>query len=450
MKETTGERCLRPCPEESVDYERTQNLYIEGDNLAVLQLLRRDYAGKVRTIYIDPPYNTGNDFVYHDDFTHTEWQDLMRPRLQAAKELLSEDGAIFISIDHHEMVSLVALCDDLFGTVNRVGLITVVNNLKGRSDDAFFATCNEFLLVYTRDRKQLALKGFKLEEEEIESDYHRQDETSRYKLIGFRKTGNAWKREERPYMFYPVLRKGHQFSTIPDKELRRIYDPRTKTFDDAFVQSITERYSAKGYEVIWPLTTKGEPGRWRWGVSTFHEQKDINLEMNEAGTLCTKMRATIEDGSVRMKSAKTLWYKPAYDTGSAARQLARLMGRDGLFQNPKSLVYIKDILRISTDADSIVLDFFSGSATTAHAVMALNAEDGGKRRFVMVQLPEATDEQSEAYKAGYKNICEIGKERLRRAGKRVLEELRARQGDLKSRPDVGFRVLKLEKQSIFD
>ena len=368
--------------------------------------------------------------------------------------MLPQDPVILLSYINTRLrdsySSLEALCDDLFGTADRVGLITVVNNLKGRSDDAFFATCNEFLLVYTRDRKQLALKGFKLEEEEIENDYHRQDEIGRYKLIGFRKTGNDWKREERPYMFYPVLRKGHRFSTIPNKELRRIYDPWTRAFDDAFVRSITERYTAKGYQVIWPLTAKGEAGRWRWGVSTFSEQKDTNLEMNEAGTLCTKMRATIEDGSVRMKSAKTLWYKPAYDTGSAARQLATLMGRAGLFQNPKSLVYVKDILRISTDADSIVLDFFSGSATTAHAVMALNAEDGGKRRFVLVQLPEATGEKSEAYKAGYKNICEIGKERIRRAGKQILEELRARQGGGGSRPDIGFQVLKLEKQSIFD
>ena len=201
-----------------------------------------------------------------------------------------------------------------------------------------------------------------------------------------------------------------------------------------------------GYIVAWPKGEDGSLGRWRWGRKTFFEQKDINLEFNNAGTLCTKMRATLEDGSVRVKSAKTLWYKPEYDTGSSAKLLKSLMGSDSLFDNPKSLVYIKDIVKICTESDSLVLDFFSGSATTAHAVMQLNAEDNGNRKFIMVQRPEETDEKSEAYKAGYKNICEIGKERIRRAGAKIKQE----NGMIAQNLDTGFRVLKLDSSNMKD
>ncbi|MBQ8157817.1 MAG: site-specific DNA-methyltransferase [Prevotella sp.] len=467
---------LRPCREESVDFDKTKNLYIEGDNLQLLKLLRENYLGKVKLIYIDPPYNTGNDFVYNDDFSqtvgeyihnsgqedeegnrlianvesngrfHTDWLNMIYPRLKVAKDLLSEDGVIFISIDHHELVNLTGICDEIFGMNNRVGIISTINNLKGRSDDAFFATCNEFLLVYARSKRSLSIKGFSLDDEELDDDYDLQDEIGYYKLIGYRKTGNAWKREERPYMFYPVLLKDGEFSTVLQEELDKIYDARTLTFDDEFVDKLTETYTSLGYKVYWPLSEKGEKGRWRWGISTFYEQKDINLGVNNAGTLCTKMRATLEDGSIRMKSAKTLWYKPEYDTGSSAKLLTSLFGKADLFQNPKSIVYMKDILTIATEKDSLVLDFFSGSCTTAHAVMQLNAEDKGCRRFIMVQFPEKTSSKSEAYKAGYKTICEIGKERIRRAGKKIKEESPLTTQDL----DTGFRVLKLDSSNMQD
>lgn len=433
---------LLPVREESVDFDNTKNLYIEGDNLEVLKLLRQDYLGKIGMIYIDPPYNTGNDFVYNDDLTHVDWLNMMYPRLMVAKDLLNENGAIFISIDHHELVNLVEICDELYGMNNRIGIISVINNMKGRSDDAFFATCNEFLVVYAKSRRSLSIKGFALGEEELDDDYDQQDETGHYKLIGYRKTGNAWKREERPHMYYPVLYKDGVFSTASEDELNRIYDAKTRLFDDDFADKLTTAYNSKGYQVFWPLSEKGEKGRWRWGIETFYQQKDTNLGMNKAGTLCTKMRATLEDGSIRMKSAKTLWYKPEYDTGSSARLLASLLGKAGLFQNPKSLSYLKDILTIATDRDSIILDFFSGSATTAHAVMQLNADDDGKRQFIMVQLPEPVSEKSEAYKADYKNICEIGKARIREAGKRIKSEHRKAKNT-----DTGFRVLRLDSTS---
>ena len=462
---------LRPCPEESVDFDTTHNLYIEGDNLPVLKLLRKDYEGRVKLIYIDPPYNTGNDFVYNDHFVqsaraylhhgekkdrgaqsdtdiegrfHTDWLNMIYPRLKVARELLSDDGAIFISIDHNEMVNLTYICDEIFGASNRVGILSVVNNLKGRSDDAFFATSNEFLLVYAKSKNLLSVKGFALEEEELDKDYDQQDDMGYYKLIGFRKTGNAWRREERPHLFYPVLCKQQCFSTVSKEELRLLYNPKTKAFDDQQLKELTERYEAEGYRVIWPRTESGEYGRWRWGMTTFLEQKDFNLALNPSGTLCTKMRATLEDGSLRMKTAKTLWYKSEYGTGNAAKQLSRLMGKSGLFDNPKSLVYMRDILKIATDEQSIVLDFFSGSATTAHAVMQQNALDGGHRCFIMVQNPVRTDEGSEAFRAGYKNICEIGKERIRRAGRQIKAETATRRD---AGQDVGFRVLKLTATS---
>ena len=267
---TTG--TLRPVRSESVDFDTTENLYIEGDNLQVLKLLRQNYLGKIKVIYIDPPYNTGNDFVYNDDFVqsvgdymhnsgqqdeegnrlvanietngrfHTDWLNMMYPRLKVAKDLLSEDGAIFISIDHHELVNLVNICDEIFGMNNRVGIISTINNLKGRSDDAFFATCNEFLIVYAKSKRCLSIIGFALDEEELDEDYDQQDEIGYYKLIGYRKTGNAWKREERPYMFYPVLQKDGQFSTITQEELDKIYDAKTQTFNDDYVDSLTAVY----------------------------------------------------------------------------------------------------------------------------------------------------------------------------------------------------------------
>ena len=473
-------KTLRPCREESVDFDNTENLYIEGDNLEVLKLLRENYLGKVKMIYIDPPYNTGNDFVYNDDFAqskvqfeansglfdedgnrmtdpmvqntesngrfHTDWLNMIYPRLKVAKDLLADDGVIFISIDHNEVLNLSKIGDEVFGAHNRIGLLSVVNNLKGRSDDRFFATCNEFVLVYTKNHASYIINGFELEDEELDSDYEKQDEISYYKLIGFRKTGNAWKREERPYMFYPVLFKDGLFSTVSEDEFSLIYT--NNTFNDTFVDSLTSKYIQLGYKVVLPKTEDGVYGRWRWGKETFFQQKDINLEFNNAGTLCTKMRATFEDGSIRMKSAKTLWYKPEYDTGSSAKLLKSLFVNAGIFDNPKSLIYLKDIIKIATNNDSLILDFFSGSATTAHAVMQLNAEDGGSRKFIMVQLPENTDEKSEAYKAGYKNICEIGKERIRRAGKKIKEENTAKEGI--ERLDTGFRVLKLDESNMAD
>ena len=470
-------KTLRPCKEKSVGFDNTKNIYIEGDNLDVLKLLRETYLGKVKMIYIDPPYNTGNDFVYNDDFAtdtddylqrsnqvdeegnrmtvnsdsngrfHTDWLNMIYPRLKVAKDLLTDDGVIFISIDHNEVNNLVKVGNEVFGEANRLGIISTINNLKGRSDDKFFATCNEFLLVYAKNKEFANVGGFKLEDEELENDYDKQDEIGFYKLIGFRKTGSGWERHNRPFMFYPVLFKNGEFTSISDDEFKLIYNVKSNTFDDDYIKEITQKYTDAGYKVIWPTNENGEYGRWRWGRETFYDQKDYNLEINSSGTLCTKMRATLEDGSLRVKTAKTLWYKPEYDTGSGAKILKNLFEKSSdIFDNPKSLVYIKDIIRIITSKNDIVLDFFSGSATTAHAVMQLNKEDAGKRKFIMVQLPEVCDDKSEAKKVGFNNVCEIGEERIRRAGQKIKDE----NPMVAQKLDTGFRVFKLDSSNMKD
>ena len=467
---------LRPCREESVDFDNTNNLYIEGDNLDVLKLLRETYLGKVKMIYIDPPYNTGHDFVYEDDFAtstedylkasknydeqgnqmfqnndtngrfHSDWLSMMYSRLKLSRDLLADDGSIFISIDSNEVDNLKKLCNEIFGENNNLGLITVINNLKGRSDDKYFATCNEFLIAYAKNILKFSLNGFKLSDEEYENDYDKQDEIGYYKTIGFRKTGNAWERINRPYMYYPVLYKDGVFESVTDEEFKRIYNEKEQNFDDMYVEELNKKYTDLGWKFILPKNENGEYGRWRWGRDTFYLEKDTNLDFNNSGTLCTKMRATLEDGSIRMKTAKSCWYKPEYDTGSGAKVLKTLFNNSSdLFSNPKSIIYIKDLIKISTSPNDLIFDFFSGSATTAHAVMQLNAEDGGNRKFIMVQLTEKCDEKSEAFKAGYKNICEIGKERIRRAGKKIKEE-----NPQASNLDIGFRVLKLDSSNMKD
>ncbi len=243
----------------------TENIYIEGDNLDALKLLQETYLGKVKMIYIDPPYNTGGDFIYEDDFRteslefraksgdfddegnrlvknldsngrfHTDWLNMMYPRLRLAKDLLSDDGVIFISIDDNEQENLKKICDEVFGRDNFLGNITIINNLKGRSDSAYFATCNEFLLVYSKSRNAFTLKGFKIEDEEIEEDYDQQDEISAYKCIGLRKTGTGWERHKRPYMYYPIFERNGKFSTLSEELLKKIYNSKSNNFDDKFV-----------------------------------------------------------------------------------------------------------------------------------------------------------------------------------------------------------------------
>ena len=447
IAQTPSTGTLRPDKESSKNWNDTENLYIEGDNLEVLKSLQKSYFGKVKMIYIDPPYNTGRDFIYKDNFRdsidnykeitnqttkansetngryHTYWLNMMYPRLRLARNLLTEDGVIFISIDNNEVTNLNKICDEIFGEYNKLGIMSVVNNLKGRSDDKFFATSNEFLLVYAKKIDLANINGLPMDDE-YEKEYKYKDNISNYKEVGLRKTGKNSKRKDRPNMYYPI------YFNIDTNEI------------------YTEKKNHYNEVEIYPLDENGDEGCWRWGKETFNEKKDteiiVKLNNNNKWCVYVKMRDII-NGEKRTQKPKTTWINPKYDSGNGTKLIKELFN-DNIFTNPKPIEFILDILRISTDSNSLVLDFFSGSATTSQAIMRLNSEDNGNRKFIMVQLPELIERESEAYKAGYKNICEIGKERIRRSGDKILSENKDKEGIKKL--DIGFKVFKLDSSNL--
>ena len=438
---------LRPCREESVDFDNTQNLYIEGDNLQVLKILRENYLGKVKMIYIDPPYNTGNDFVYNDEFSqsageymhnsgqtdeegnrlvtntesngrfHTDWLNMIYPRLKVAKDLLSEDGVIFVSIDDNEQKNLKNICDEVFGEVNFLGHLTIIVKPEGRRYGAF-AKCHEFCLVYSKDSNFAITNEISVEG----ASYQYYDEDGGFNLKGLRNRNvKSFNSSNRPNLRYPF------FANIQQPDKNGLF-PVTTIENKEFIK-------------IEASVIDGLKSVWRWGKET--------AELKKGQLVAYKG----PDGNYRIfqkerkltQTAKTLWNETKFISNKGTKEVADILGKS-IFDFPKSVAFVKQIIQIGTEEDSLILDFFSGSATTAHAVMQLNAEDGGKRKFVMVQLPEATNEESEAYKADYKNICEIGKERIRRAGKKIKEESPLTTQDL----DTGFRVLKLDSSNMQD
>lgn len=432
---------LRPCRDESVDFDTTQNLYIEGDNLDVLKLLRETYLGKVKMIYIDPPYNTGNDFVYDDDFAqsaddykgnsgqydeqgnrlvknldsngrfHTDWLNMIYPRLKVARDLLTDDGVIFISIDDSEQANLKKICDEVFGESNFIAQFTRKGS-GGRQDSKYYAIVHEYLICYAKN-SNLYESGKIIVEDEV---YPLYDEKKKlhYKLQLLRKWGENSKRENRPNLYYP----------IPDPDGNDLF----------------------------PMLSDDEEGCWRWGKEKMFEKIKngcVEFKKKDGAWIAYEKVYEIIDGQ-KTKLYSTVLDEVSNNTGAAL--LKQIFG-DKIFNYPKPTDYLVRILKLANfNKNSIILDFFSGSATTAHAVMQLNAEDGGNRKFIMVQLPEKCDEKSEAYKAGYKNICEIGKERIRRAGKKILDEQKDKTDLInKSAPlDIGFRVLKLDSSNMQD
>lgn len=462
---------LRPCREESVDFDNTQNLYIEGDNLQVLKLLRENYLGKVKMIYIDPPYNTGNDFVYNDDFAqsadeyvhnsgqtdeegnrlvantesngrfHTDWLNMIYPRLKVAKDLLSEDGVIFISIDDNEVENLKKVCDEIWGSSNFLNLFVWVNKPEGRQIiGGGAAGTHEYILVYARNFS--SLKEFSLKEEWLRkimpSSYKglnyevKKDRKGTYITTHELYNGNSkFNEETRPTLVFDV------YYREADKDIK-IEEVSTKHLHDGYVK-IEPHMNADGIHKY---------HAYRWSrEKIIKEQEDLEFIKNgNTYKIYTKRR---DYDLTNIRDIIT-----DINTTSGSKDIKDLDIKGFSYPKPVDLVSI--FINSTTtfiDEDGIhpiecpiVLDFFSGSATTAHAVMQLNAEDGGKRKFIMVQLPEETDEKSEAYKAGYKNICEIGKERIRRAGKKIKEESPLTTQDL----DTGFRVLKLDSSNMQD
>lgn len=439
-------KTLRPCPEESKNWDTTENLYIEGDNLEVLKLLQESYLGKVKMIYIDPPYNTGNDFIYADDFMrsqeeeneqmgmydeddnrlfkntdtngrfHSDWCSMMYSRLMLARNLLSEDGAIFISIDDNEQDSLKRICDEVFGSGNFIGNI-VWKRKRGRDNSArWLSKAHEYCLLYSKQKGCFEIGLLPLDDE-TKKAYRNPDNDSRgvYRMLG------CWARGTQGGVKYSFTTKDGQY--------------------------FSERL-------------------WLFSKENLEKLDKENKLIIRGDNIYRKMFITENKGKI----PETLW-DDVSNAANAADEIKGLFG-EIIFDTPKPIPYIKRMLEIVPNKDSIILDFFSGSATTAQAVMAQNFQDvfdgkPGKRKFIMVQLPEPCDEKSEAYKAGYKNICEIGKERIRRAGEleyknvfstagsslRWNEEEKAKQGDKYVCPDdvdIGFRVLKLDDSNMKD
>ncbi|WP_396179004.1 site-specific DNA-methyltransferase [Flavobacterium sp.] len=406
-------KTLRPAREESVDFDNTENLYIEGDNLEVLKLLQESYLGKIKMIYIDPPYNTGKDFVYKDNFTqdtdeyqeeaglkdeynnrlvanpdtsgryHSDWLTMMYPRLKLARNLLTDDGVIFISIDDNEVHNLRKISDEVFGEGNLIAQICH----KARasvSNDKIISSNHNHILFYAKDqniifqnRKNIGLKP------NLEG-FDKSDEKGFYKLVPVDGPGGA--------------KKGNPY-----------------------------------YEF------EGIIGYWRFSKERMTEMFKNGQVVKTTNNL--QQKYYLKDAENSRRTATTWWDENLY-TSTATGRLKTLMN-SGAFDTPKPIELLEKMLELSNTKNDIILDFFSGSATTAHSVMQLNSEDGGNRKFIMVQVPERTDEKSEAFKAGYDNICEIGKERIRRAAKKIKEET-------KSNVDYGFRVYKLDSSNMQD
>ena len=432
---------LRPCREESVNFDHTQNLYIEGDNLDVLKALRETYLGKVKMIYIDPPYNTGNDFVYNDDFAqsrgefeetsglfdeegnqtidpmqrntesngrfHTDWLNMIYPRLKVARDLLSDDGVIFISIDDNEVENLRKICDEIFGSENHIETVVWKNKYGAGAKTVGFISAHEYILVYSKNTITDLTCEFIGEERE---KYNKKD--SKFNQRG-------------PYRTQPLM-----------------------------TNSLGDRPNLM-YSIFYNGVEIKPRKQWVWSKERMEEaiaNDNVEFSLQKDGSYTVRSKSYLYDENGKIRRGKPVSVMNGPFTQDGTQEVRNLFDAKSVFDFTKPSELIKFFIGLEINGnnsrDYIILDFFSGSATTAHAVMQLNAEDGGNRKFIMVQLPEKTDEKSEAYKAGYPNICEIGKERIRRAGKKIKEDNKDKEGIEKL--DIGFRVLKLDSSNMED
>ena len=401
----------------SKDGETTRNLFIEGDSLEALKLLQNEFAGRVKMIYIDPPYNTGKDFEYKDKYTHSEWLNMMYPRLLLARDLLKEEGVIFISIDDHEVHNLRKLCDELFGEENFLGIFITCSTPNAR-DYGHIGKMHEFCLFYAKNC--LYTKTNLLEDKEKTFKYS--DEKGGFNIHPLYNSNVAFTDKNRPNLYYP-------FYLHPARRLDKL--------GEAFFE-ISLSPAEDAIEIFPPRSVKDNiQFVWRWGRNKSAEQINREIVGYRTGEgeyrIVQKMR-TFE------KVIRSMLTGAAFSSRRGTAELQELFGRK-IFSFPKPLSLICHFARAATDKESIVLDFFAGSGTTAHAVLQLNAEDGGNRRFICVQLPEANDPGSEAAKAGYETIADITKERIRRCGERLALK---GGGSL----DVGFRAYRLEAQGL--
>lgn len=435
-------KTLRPCRDESKNFDTTENLYIEGDNLEVLKLLQESYLGEIKMIYIDPPYNTGKDFVYNDDFKqttdeyledsgqfdeegnrleknlesngrfHTDWLNMIYPRLKLARNLLSDDGVILISIDDNEQSNLKKVCDEIFGETNFIVDLKWANKEGGGSSDSrHFRVKDEHILIYGKLKTLVSIKGLPV------SDIDRYRGKDKYL-------------ESRgPFQLIKLDSASIQYSESLDYYILMPDGQRIKASTDK--QRKSWRWSKEKFE---------------WGLENGYVE--IKKDRNNNWAVYTKQYLNADnEGNKINRNIQPMGIIDEFSTTQANKYLKKLLG-NSMFSYSKPMELVKFLCDRIIEKEDIILDFFSGSATTAEAVMQLNAEDGGNRKYIMVQLPEETDEKSEAYKAGYKNICEIGKERIRRAGEKILEENKDKENIDKL--DVGFRVLKTDSSNMKD
>ena len=462
QSQTVSTATLRPCPEKSRSRGGedgsfdSDNIYIEGDNLEVLKLLQRGYHGKVKMIYIDPPYNTGHDFVYHDSFGdtienykeqagladqsnadtsgryHSDWCSMMHPRLRLARELLTDDGVIFISIDDNEIVNLRNLMDEIFGSNNRVAQITLLCNPKGRSQDKYIATCHEYVLIYSKNVLPAGAVSLPKTEEDVKSDYPLFDEErGPYRELELRNTHREFGKNNRPNLYYPFY-----------------VNPNSGTVGlNSNVECCIE---------VLPDWDDGYQGCWTWGLEkSRNQQEDLCAKYISGKWKIYRKSFAFLDGEVALKQVKTIWQDRPFFTERGQKEFNDLFKSKGkLFQSPKSLEMIKQTVLMGATESSFILDFFAGSSTTAHAVIDLNSSDSGKRRCISVQIPELVGQNTDAFKGGYVNLCELGEERIRRAGDKIKAELEESNRQLKlgedpkQLPDIGFRVFKLDDSGI--
>ncbi len=439
LKQTTG--TLRPCPEESLYWETTQNLYIEGDNLEVLRLLQLGYRQKIKMIYIDPPYNTGKDFIYQDDFHdhiksytektkenlksnpetegryHTDWLNMIYPRILLARNLLRDDGVLFISIDDHELANLRKVCDEIFGEENFLGIFVVNSTPNGR-DYGHIAKMHEYVLFYAK--KACAAVTYLLPDPEKSFKYC--DQQGEFNIHPLYNSNVAFHRGNRPNLYYP-------FYLNPNERIDKYFYPISLEKQEGWL------------EVFPPKSVKDQVQFvWRWGKEK--ARKGLNSEIIGFRTKEGEYRI-VQKMRHKKKRVRSLLLEKAFASRKGTAEVEEIFGAK-IFSFPKPLQLIETFLKVGADSDAIILDFFSGSATTAHAVMKLNAEDRGQRQFILVQFPEPL--KGEKIEGEFANICEIGKERIRRAGQKIRSENEGREGV--EQLDIGFRVFKLDTSNL--
>ena len=442
-------KTLRPLKDKSINFDSTKNIYIEGDNLDALKLLQESYLNKIKCIYIDPPYNTGNDFIYNDNFTvnlnkeliesgqvdeignklisnnisngrfHSDWLSMIYSRIKLARNLLSEDGVIFISIDDNELVNLKKICDDIFGEVNFVANIIVTSAPAGTQSSTDFAVQQSYCLVYRKTDKFFT-SYIKNTPEELAKKYnYGKDEKGNYYIERLWKRGIGGRMEDVPSLHFPVY-----------------YNPNTKEIlvDDEYDDN------DKNFVKIIPYQTASVLGRWTWSKEKMKKEREFLTVEIVAGEYklhkkvyeysdCGKKPYTIIDSKIGRTELGSLEIKSIFD--------------NKVFDYPKYSGFVKYLINLQSDKNAIILDFFSGSATTAQAVMQLNAEDGGNRNYILIQIPEQCSNESEAYKSGYRNLCDIGEERIRRVSEKIKKETNVN-------IDYGFRVFKVDSSNMKD